>query len=464
MRHLLIALLAAPVVLAAMPPAASRSDAKRQLADSFLAEKERAAGRALEPEDRKRVLARLTSSLSVAELETLAYDPEAAPDIVGTLSLGDSLSDLVFTPVPPCRIIDTRLSGGTILANTSRAFFVTGTTGFPAQGGLAGGCGVPDGATAAVLNLVAVTPPGPGNLRAYPYDEPEPPPPNASVLNFGPISGLNALANGTVVPLCDPVTMTCSFDLLIYAAVSNVDVVVDVSGYFSTFPTADIVSTVLANDGAGSGLDADLLDGFHGSVYQRLVFGACTAGSSIRDIDATGTVTCEPDDVGTGDITEIFTAGDSGLNGGVASGLANLTVDPSDFNGTNPMVDSHTSSEVIGALAALQTLSEVTVSIPASAASSGHVAVIGVANVGCSGGDCGPFSGTNGQVGWTLQSNGGLFNAKQWFAASGEIVVAIDQFDIATTGSQTFYFRSICGGPDSCGYDNISVLAFFIPD
>lgn len=50
------------------------------------------------------------------------------------------------------------------------------------------------------------------------------------------------------------------------------------------------------NDGAGSTLDADLLDGQHGAYFQARVSSACAAGSSIRAIAADGTVTCETDD------------------------------------------------------------------------------------------------------------------------------------------------------------------------
>ncbi|MCP4548609.1 MAG: hypothetical protein GY835_19305 [bacterium] len=49
------------------------------------------------------------------------------------------------------------------------------------------------------------------------------------------------------------------------------------------------------NDGHTSGLDADLLDGQHGSYYQARVSGDCSVGSSIRSIDSGGSVTCEPD-------------------------------------------------------------------------------------------------------------------------------------------------------------------------
>ena len=39
---------------------------------------------------------------------------------------------------------------------------------------------------------------------------------------------------------------------------------------------------------------------------QRRVSGTCAAGSSIREIDQAGAVTCEPDDQGTGDLTDIL--------------------------------------------------------------------------------------------------------------------------------------------------------------
>jgi hypothetical protein len=48
-----------------------------------------------------------------------------------------------------------------------------------------------------------------------------------------------------------------------------------------------------ANDGPGSGLDADTLDGEQGSFYQARVTGTCSTGSAIQTIGSDGSVTCE---------------------------------------------------------------------------------------------------------------------------------------------------------------------------
>ena len=167
--------------------------------------------------------------------------------------LGDSQSDLVYTPVEPCRVFDSRsaLLGG-LSPNTPRDFLVAGDAGFASPGGAASGCGVPLGpATSVVLNLAVVTPAGPGNLRAWAVSDPQKPAPLASVLNFGSIAGLPALANGLVLPICDRASVggTCPSDLRIQADVSGTQVVGDVVGYFRS---VDLTAEILVGaDGFG---------------------------------------------------------------------------------------------------------------------------------------------------------------------------------------------------------------------
>src|SRR5207253_10656336 len=86
---------------------------------------------------------------------------------------------------------------------------------------------------AAMLNFVAVSPSGAGDLRAWPYGQAVP---VASIVNYAAVAGLN-LANGAVVTLCNPATTTCTFDVSVEADVSGTDLVVDVMGFFqSTAP------------------------------------------------------------------------------------------------------------------------------------------------------------------------------------------------------------------------------------
>jgi hypothetical protein len=160
-----------------------------------------------------------------------AQDDASAEAVVN--SLGDSQADLVYTPVTPCRIIDTRLAGGAIAAGTTRSFKVTGDT--TSQGGA--NCGIPYGpTTAAVVNFVAVNPGGAGNLRVTPFGAAMP---LASIINF--TAGLN-LANGLVVATCNPSSAVCTSDITIQADVSATNLVADVQGYFRSGPALNTAS------------------------------------------------------------------------------------------------------------------------------------------------------------------------------------------------------------------------------
>ena len=126
-----------------------------------------------------------------------------------------------YTPLTPCRIVDTRNAGGMIEANSSRAFFVNGTDAeIQSQGGT-GNCGVPQDAVAVVLNITSHQSSAQGNFKVYPYNEPVP---NTSILNFS--LGLT-IANSTTTPICQPL---CLRDISIYSLVTS-HLIIDVMGY-----------------------------------------------------------------------------------------------------------------------------------------------------------------------------------------------------------------------------------------
>jgi len=183
----------------------------------------------------------MTGALAMA---SVAYGQTNAGDAAGAVQeaeapaapqlFGDSGADLVYTPVTPCRIINTLVAGGPIAAGGTRSFRVTGA-GFAGQGGIAGSCNVPIGATGAVINFVAVNPTGVGDLRYTPFGTPMP---VASFLNYA-LRGVNDnTANGMTFPICNPATTVCTNDFTIQADVSATDVVADVQGYFRALPPA----------------------------------------------------------------------------------------------------------------------------------------------------------------------------------------------------------------------------------
>lgn len=217
--------------------------------------------------------------------------------------LGAANGDLVFTPVVPCRIIDSRIEGGRLVAGTPRDYDVAGALG--GQGG-APNCAVPEGAASAVvLNFVAVGPVGNGNLRAWPFGQPVP---IASVINY--TTGVN-IANGVVIGICDPGAGACAKDFTVRADSSDVNLVVDVMGYFSRPEPVTVPWTEVTGKPTGFADDVDndtqytpgtglFLSGTTFSVNSALVQSRvalpCLPGSSIRIIEQSGNVICEPDD------------------------------------------------------------------------------------------------------------------------------------------------------------------------
>ena len=142
--------------------------------------------------------------------------------------IGSTDTDLVYTPVAPCRLFDTRPSqGGTwpIPAAGTKNFLILGQSSYAAQGGKASDCGITAGSnTAAVaMNVTVVTPAAGGFVTAYPFGAALP---TAATVNFQ--AGDIARGNFTVAKI----NQAGSFDLSVFST-SLVDVVGDVVGYYS---------------------------------------------------------------------------------------------------------------------------------------------------------------------------------------------------------------------------------------
>jgi hypothetical protein len=229
---------------------AQRNEQIQQAAIIVAEDLQRRAVRAVEKKTVAADALRLARSMSDAQLAAVINGQPlvrvlqdrqlAASSTTGTMqvttanAIGDATSDLLFVPLAPCRIIDTRVAGGKIAASEKRDFEVAGTTGFEAQGGNTGGCGIPVGATdpvaaAVVINFIAVDPDGPGHIVAWQFGQPEP---FASIINFANV-GLN-IANGVIVPIAG--VSSLAKDVSLRAGVSSVHIVADVTGYFTRFP------------------------------------------------------------------------------------------------------------------------------------------------------------------------------------------------------------------------------------
>ena len=170
----------------------------------------------------------------------------------GTQTLGALTNDLVYTPVAPCRILDTRnVAAGAIAANSTRNFVAFGVSSFTSQGGSATNCGVNAlAATAVAINLTAVTPSAAGYATAYPFGTAQP---VASSVNYTAGAIVN---NALIVQTPNPIS---SFDFTLYSFAQS-HYVADIVGYFAPpvatalqcVETANTDLTIAASGGTGN--------------------------------------------------------------------------------------------------------------------------------------------------------------------------------------------------------------------
>ena len=147
--------------------------------------------------------------------------------------------NLIYVPVNPCRIVDTRPENGgegPITDGTFRNFLVSGSV--ASQGGAPGGCAAPrpDSEPLAISAYVlAVTASGTtrGVLVAFPSDQPAPGEGQGSTVNF---TEGQPIGNTTNIALCEPDSCPTTGEFRILSRFATLNVVVDVQGYY--YPAA----------------------------------------------------------------------------------------------------------------------------------------------------------------------------------------------------------------------------------
>jgi len=157
----------------------------------------------------------------------LTSNAPVADRLLHPKAIGDAGDDLVYTPIVPCRVLDSRgATGGALQSGQTRSWLAANPGGsFSAQGGAATDCGIPVKPAAVLVNLTVANTTGASNfLVAWPYGTARP---NASVLNWTSVG--QQIANAVVVPLC---AGACADDFSTYAS-SRTDLIADALGYFA---------------------------------------------------------------------------------------------------------------------------------------------------------------------------------------------------------------------------------------
>ena len=279
---LLAGLVAAPVVVLAAGPNQPERPAHAQAKRLVEADRKVEAGRILlkwggyvekvEGQDRKAWAAAMWPSLASADLDNLQkasravtyegmrnallgqrpYDDQiidrmARAKGMAVKTLGQSAADLVFTPIAPCRIVDTRVAGGRIATNVTRDLDASNVGGdFTAQGGSNTDCGIPANPAALALSVTGLSNTTTGYLRVFPF--------NGTSAQGSPVP-LNTVNTTTTNDIIVPASQGAIQELKIFSS-ANTHYAAFVTGYFMA-PQATAVQcyTTSAGRSLAAGFD-----------------------------------------------------------------------------------------------------------------------------------------------------------------------------------------------------------------
>jgi hypothetical protein len=157
--------------------------------------------------------------------------------------LGDAGIDLVYTPIAPCRVFDTRTPNTPFVASgltsgITQTFDIDGTN-LSAQGGSATGCNIPTTARAVVLAFSPVSPPTTGWFVGAANDGS--PLPASTLFNYS--SALTLTTFTVVIPMLGGFGGDIRLQARGVSAYS-MDGVGDVTGYFLPVTRGNITNTI----------------------------------------------------------------------------------------------------------------------------------------------------------------------------------------------------------------------------
>ena len=189
-------------------------------------------------------------------------------------------AELHYVAVAPCRVADTRSGGGALAIGVARSFYVSGTTGFPTQGGTSGGCKVPTYAVAFAANVTSVASTGSGYLKGGAAGSPS----STTFLAYS--RGVTNTSTPTL-----PLRTGTARQLTLKAYQGATQVLIDVTGYYveqieATINTDGIDSDGLPGpiqNGSTAVLSVTALDpGYAEVTFDRDIYG-CTVSASPYD-------------------------------------------------------------------------------------------------------------------------------------------------------------------------------------